>query len=443
MKKLVVVFLAVIFFFACSSHHNSGDSWKEDYHRRLLTDFCLTKSQIKQYIVKYIPDVTDKQMDAWESGKSLECMNIDGEKRYFVQAGPNLFRINSQCRDIKAKKNGENSLSGHAIDDYENIPAIIECAKQENRSIVAPKHMRMTFTITVNADAVPNGKMVRCWMPYPRTDIARQKDVRLISVSERNFILSPPDSTHSSLYMEKHAVKGKPTVFTEVFEFTEYGEYHLLKPEDIQPYDTSSSIYKKYTAQRTTHIIFTPRIRQLADSLTRGEINPLLKVKRIYYWINDHFPWASAREYSTIPNIPMYVLENHHGDCGQVSLLFITLCRACGIPAHFQSGLMLHPHGQNMHDWAEVYFQGVGWVPVDQSFGITNYIPDVKESKEFFIGGIDSYRLVLNNDFSGSFSPAKKYPRSETVDFQRGEVEWGDSNLYFPQWKYNWVVEYK
>ena len=75
--------------------------------------------------------------------------------------------------------------------------------------------------------------------------------------------------------------------------------------------------------------------------------------------------------YSTIENIPEYVLDNHHGDCGQVSLLFITLCRCSGIPAHFQSGFMMHPGAWNLHDWAEIYLEGIGWVPVDQSFGIS------------------------------------------------------------------------
>ena len=96
---------------------------------------------------------------------------------------------------------------------------------------------------------------------------------------------------------------------------------------------------KEYTAERETHIRFTPRIKELAANLTVGETNPLLKAQRIFRWINDHFPWASAREYSTIENIPEYGADNRHGDCGQVSLLFITLCRCSGIPRPFPERL--------------------------------------------------------------------------------------------------------
>ena len=114
----------------------------------------------------------------------------------------------------------------------------------------------------------------------------------------------------------------------------------------------------------------------------------------------------------------------------------MTLCRCKGIPARWQSGLMMHPGSKNLHDWCEVYFEGCGWVPVDQSFGVTPY------GGYFFLGGIEPYRLVVNNDFSREFSPAKKYPRSDTVDFQRGEVEWEGGNLYYNQWSYHFEIEY-
>jgi transglutaminase-like putative cysteine protease len=129
-----------------------------------------------------------------------------------------------------------------------------------------------------------------------------------------------------------------------------------------------------------------------------------------------------------------------HGDCGIKSLLFITLARYCGIPAKWQSGWMMHPPVINLHDWAEVYFEGIGWVPVDPDFGI-QYSEDEKV-KYFYTNGIDSYRLIVNDDISRDFYPAKIYPRSETVDFQRGEVEWKGGNLYFDKWDYHMDVEY-
>ncbi len=441
MNKLLYFICLFVLVSAC--HIKRGGkpySWEDDLHGRLLADFCMTEAQVKDYIRKYIPDVTDEQMRRWEDAGALECMVLDGEKRYFRNAGPNLFRIDSVCRDIKVSKEGA-VPSGSEKVNMENLPAIISAVRQESKTLVEPKRMRVTYTLTVDTNAVPAGKIIRCWLPYPRTDQMRQQDVRLISTNEPIYVLSPQDCRHSTLYMEQHAIAGQPTVFTETFEFTSYGEWHNLKPEDVLPYDTATSFYKEYVAEREKHIVFSPRLRELAARLTDGERNPYLQAKRIFRWVNDRFPWASAREYSTIENIPEYVLDNGHGDCGQVSLLFITLCRISGIPARFQSGFMMHPRAWNLHDWAEVYFEGPGWVPVDQSFGIPTFARNADE-EYFFLGGIDSWRMIVNTDYGMPLFPEKKYPRSETVDFQRGGVEWEGGNLYFSQWDYHMEIDY-
>lgn len=439
-KLIYFVFLFLVISACNTKPEKKSYNWEEDLHERLLTDFCMTEVQVKEYIRKYIPDVTDEQMHEWEGAKALECMVLDGRKLYFRNAGPNLFRVDSACNAIKLTKEGV-VLSGSEKVNTENLPEIIAAVKKGGRPIVSPKRMRVTYTLTVDTNAVPAGKLIRCWLPYPRIDQARQQDVKFISASEPQYVFSPKECRHSTLYMEKRAIKGEATVFSETFEFTSCGEWHNLKPEDVQPYDTASALYKEYTSEREAHIIFSPRLRELAANLTAGETNPFLKAKRIFQWINDRFPWASAREYSTIKNIPEYVLDNRHGDCGQVSLLFITLCRISGIPAHFQSGFMMHPRAWNLHDWAEVYFEGIGWVPVDQSFGIPTFARNADE-KFFFMGGIDSWRMIVNTDYGMPLVPEKKYPRSETVDFQRGEVEWEGGNLYFPHWKYHMDIDY-
>ena len=440
MNKLY--FILLFFLIACSTPKTDKASaeWEQERTERIKIDFSRTEDEVKAYIQKYIPDVTDKQMRHWEETKALEYMVFDGEKRYFRNAAPNLFRIDSVARAIKIAKDG-NPLSGSEKVNQQHLPEVIKAVKNQQVDTVLPTRMRVKYTLTVDANAVPDGETIRCWLPYPIDSLHRQKNVKFISASEPKYTFSPESCQHSTLYMEKKAVKDQPTVFSEEFEYTSYAEWHRLKPEDVLPYDTTTHIYKEYTAERETHIRFSPRIKELAERLAGDEPNPLLKAQRYFRWINDNFPWASAREYSTIPNIPEYVLDNRHGDCGQVTLLFITLCRYGGIPAHFQSGFMMHPGAWNLHDWAEIYFEGIGWVPVDQSFGIPVYA-QTPEEEMFFLGGIDAWRMIVNNDFSFGLYPEKKYPRSETVDFQRGEVEWQGGNLYFNQWDYDMNIEY-
>jgi len=378
-------------------------------------------------------------------------------------------------------------------------------------SYVDPVNMTIHVLMRVMPDAVPAGEVVRMWLPYPKekerqTNInlkrvfigynSNYKDLELparqISLERKGFkisvktseafqpansntdgtlasnffedgsqikgnetayrangyIISAPDAARRSIYFEMVS-NGKDTLKAGYdLSFTSYNQYFANLEQQIKPYDTTSLIYKTYTAEREQHIIFTDRIKKLADSLTAGVTEPYEKVKKIWCWVTENIPWAGARDYSTIPNIPEYVLTNGHGDCGQVSLLFMTMARYEGVPARWQSGWMLHPGHVNLHDWAEVYYEGVGWVPVDQSFGYSGGDTDKADAnaeltedqmklKFFFSRGLDAYRLIVNDEYGrwAPLYPAKIFPHNDEVDFQMGEVEWRGGNVLNGGWK--------
>jgi hypothetical protein len=86
-----------------------------------------------------------------------------------------------------------------------------------------------------------------------------------------------------------------------------------------------------------------------------------------------------------------------------------------------------------------VYFEPYGWVPMDATYG--RRVSEDEAMKFFYVNGMDSYRLIFNDAVGAPFYPAKIHPRSETVDSQRGEVEWRGGNLYFDKW--DWDMEWK
>ncbi len=408
-------------------------------HRRIALDFRKDKESVVAYIQNYYPLVTDSMLDAWEESKALEVMYVHGKKCYFNQAAPHLFRIDPEAKKVKEAKEGR-SLSASELVNQKHLPEVINTLRSSHTTQGLPVRFEVTYKLTVKADAVPDGEVIRCWLPYPREDNRRQSEVELLSASSADYQIAPEETLHRTLYMEKRAEKNTPTQFSVAYRFTSSAEWFDLKEEQLRPYHTESDLYKKYTAENAAHVLFTPTIRHLSGHIVDNGDSPLQKVRKIFTYINDAYPWASAREYSTVPNIPEYVIDNRHGDCGMVSLLFITLCRLNGIPAKWQSGFMLHPGGVNLHDWAEVYFEGVGWVPVDQSFGIPPFAED-NDTRYFFSNGIDAYRLIVNDDFSAPLVPEKHFTRSETVDFQRGEVEWKGGNLYFDKWTWDIDVQ--
>ena len=411
---------------------------KDSLHR-VSVDFNKTREDVVKWIEErqgFTP--TDEQLSKWESSKALEYKLIDGEKRYFKNAAANIFRVDAEARALAkmppASDTPRDSLLINALNHKTgtNIPG---------KYLLPKKRMHIVYTLTVNANAVPAGELLRVGLPYPRADVGRQSEIKFIGASQPDYTFSEDKTVHTSVYMEKRAEQDKPSVFQIEYEFSSQGTYFDLAKFDIKPYDTNSPEYKENTSERPPHVQFTPQLKSLTDSVTSNAQTPFETLQAIYRYIAANYPWASALEYSTIPNIPEYVIENRKGDCGQVTMLLIAMLRYKGIPARWQSGWMTHPGEVNLHDWAEVYFEGVGWIPVDISFARGGKL-DHPVGREFFMSGIDSYRLYVNTDFSGDFYPEKKFPRSETVDFQRGEVESEHWNLYFDQWDYDMKVTY-
>jgi transglutaminase-like putative cysteine protease len=406
--------------------------------RRLRLDFTKRETDLLSYIQTYFPDVSPNQLKTWQQTGALESMELEGETYYFNRAAENLFRIDAVARARKEAVDGavipprEQTLKIH-------IPEVISELKTSERRYGTAQAFTMTFSITVNADATPAGELIRCWLPYPRTDEKRQTNIRLLSTSEPHYDIAPDTCAHKTIYQEKRCKGGVPTEFSVSYTFQINPEWQAVTSENVQPYDKESATYQQFCAERAPHIIFSDAIKALSKTILGNEKHPYEQAKKLFVWLRANYPWASAREYSTIDHISDYVIANKHGDCGQLSLLFITLCRYNGIPARWQSGFMLHPNGKNLHDWAEIYFEGVGWIPVDSSFGLQAWGKNDDEHL-FFFGGQDAYHLTINNDFGRPLSPEKMHLRSETVDFQRGEVEWRGGNLYFDQWDYAFTV---
>ncbi len=407
--------------------------------RRIRIDFRLNEQDINARLSKYFQKLDTTTVNGWERSGKLEMRMIDGQKRYFGNAVPNLFRLDDAARVWKEKVDG---VQVDSLDLFclQHTAKVISATKSLGQT-TNPVKMRLSYTVEVKPNVVPDGKLIRCWLPFPREGNARQKNINLLKSVPEKAMGAPEGDLQHSVYLERKAVKDQPTTFQIEFEVETLAQYFDLSTEMIKPYDTNSPVYKENTAERAPQIVFTPQIRQLAARILQGETNSLLKVQKIYNWINDSVRWASALEYSTFENIPAYVLKTHHGDCGMQTLLFMTLARSQGIPVKWQSGWMLHPGKVNLHDWCEVYYEGIGWVPLDMSFGLQ--ISTDEKIRNFYRSGIDAYRLIVNDDFGRKLSPEKNSLRSEPYDFQRGELEWEGGNLYFDQWSWHMDVEYK
>ncbi len=395
--------------------------------KRINGDFTI---EINDAIIKLKESYSNVNFDSvrcYIDSNYLESKIING-KEYLHKKSIGNFRL------LYPKLN--NWKGRGALPDKEDIDMVNLIVKTAvgDGTINCGNKIRYRFTIDVDRHDFLFDDTLKVWLPLP-IESARQKNIRIISTSHPNYILSSENSEHNTIYMSECINNTSDSVihFEYVGEYETYSQYfspqYILN--NIKPYNKKTLLYKKYTDITHKHII---RLDSLAKRIVGEEKCPYLQSEMVYNYISQTFPWAGAREYSTIECLPQYVLDEEHGDCGQVALLYISLMRTLGVPARWESGWMLHPWSKNLHDWAEVYFEGIGWVPVDVSFG--RYINESNTNvRDFFSTGMDNFRFATNTGICSSLYPPKRFLRSETIDFQMGEVECSKGNLFYPGWK--------
>ncbi len=410
---------------------------------RVRRDFRQTEEEVLAYIRQVIPDASVRDLRRWEASQALEYKVIDGERLYFNRAGRNLFRIDAEAKaawDTAHPDAGLTSGSGAVPElDVHNLE-VIEAAVATGERYVKPVQLRITQGVVVDADAVPAGETIRCWIPYPRLIPGRQGDIKLLSAEPGEPMIAANRNLQRTAYFEQTALAGEPARFQVSYEYTAHGVYAQVDPEQVQPASITPEL-APFVAEAPPHIVFTPGMRRLSAEIVGAETNPYRVARLLFAWMDANRPWASAREYSSIPNVSDYCLQSGHGDCGILTLMFMTLLRLNGIPARWQSGWEFQPPNyDSMHDWGLVYFEPVGWVPMDATYKLRDSADE--RLKWFYLSGMDSYRLIFNDGYSQPLDPPKEHFRSETVDSQRGEVEWKGGNLYFDQWswEFDWEV---
>lgn len=400
--------------------------------QRTRSDFSLTFDEAVAKVQETHPEVTADDVHKFISNHYMEAMVIDDTLRVHRKSPRNLNLLNPAMG--RADHRGANASKQRIL----FVDSVLNYYKGKN---IRGNAHRVVYRYSVDVpyhEAIANDTL-RVWLPMPLSapEGGRQSDVEILEAYPSEYILSEGHSQHSSIYFTSPTPSAEDEVahFSVTVAYTTRGAW--ASEEDIlrnmQAFDPESEVVKKYTTFDNPHII---RLDSLAKAIVGDETNPYRQSELVYDYIINKYPWAGAREYSTIPCIPEYVVNEGHGDCGQVSLLYISLMRTLGVPARWESGWMIHPGELNLHDWAEVYFPGTGWLPVDVSFGryTSSENPDIIG---FYSHGIDAHRLAVNSSVSEDFYPKKRYVRSETVDFQVGEVETSQGNLFYPAWEHS------
>lgn len=157
-------------------------------------------------------------------------------------------------------------------------------------------------------------------------------------------------------------------------------------------------ISDKYLEDNEKFQISNPIIQQAVKSATADEKNPYWIMRNIFDYIDEHMYYEMSGGWNTAPT----VLARGNGSCSEYTFVFISMCRAAGIPARYAGSVVVRGEDASMddvfHRWAEVYLPGYGWIPVDPSRGDQDWPRD----RAAAIGSVNGTLLITTQGGGGS-----------------------------------------
>ncbi|MCD7957686.1 MAG: transglutaminase-like domain-containing protein [Lachnospiraceae bacterium] len=414
----------------------------------LRENFPHTKEQAIALFQDQISDFGETDLARLDEEGLAEWIFLDGEKHYIHNLVRNVMRMDATIRNRMHKEDPE---AGER-----------ELLREEIHRIKREKHtscrFRLRSSIRLKEELFYPGIHLKAHLPLP-AELHQISDVKLLAHSDCRVSIDRPDSLYRAICFED-TLQQNQDFFAE-YEYTVTADYHDFSREDYEEAVKRKNIWQAglresgqyaaleelapYLEEQYPHIRFSPYLRALAEEITanignagktacasetQGTVrlfaadDALEKAFAIYDYITTHVKYSYMREYFLIPDIPQYCARNLRGDCGVQALLFITLCRICGIPAKWQSGLYFGGREKvGAHDWAMFYAEPYGWLYADPSLGGSAYSDGDEERRRFYFGNLDPFRMAANNAFAQPFANPKRFFPADPYDNQMGELE--------------------
>ena len=377
---------------------------------RLPDEYPYTKEQALAVVREYIPDYSEEEFQRDVDLRRIYWIYVRGEKRYFSRF------FSSMCKAVPGFADracvhvpgAEAAIKGSRDDSLLDTAArkMMEQGSLTNR-------IRVQATMKLKDEAFTPGMFLRAHLPIP-AECDTQRDIRFEAVTPGG-VISPADDPRRTICWEGRFEENPE--FVVEYSYLHTATYHntQVKGTPVQP--------SFMTEEIPPHVTFTPYIKALAAELTAGLTDPMDKARAFYDFITENIRYTFMPGYFVLDSIPENCARNFTGDCGVVAMLFLTLCRCAGIPAHWQSGLTCEPTFCGAHDWVRFYVAPHGWFYADCSYGISARRIGNEARRQFYFGNLDPYRMVANHDLQGNFHIPKEHWRADPCDNQVGEME--------------------
>lgn len=268
------------------------------------------------------------------------------------------------------------------------------------------------------------------WIPYPLSDA--DQEVTKIAVSG--------DYAESAVYSDRKY--STPVLYARWDEGTKERHltftFHAVRNEVVKKdFPTKEEAWDP--ADYSLYLTPTKLgpidgvVKEQADKIVEGKTTVQAKAKAIYDWICENM-YRDPETNGCGSGDVCSLLLKPGGKCTDIHSVFVSLCRAAGVPAREVFGIRLGKEDvvdvtKWQHCWAEYFQPGYGWVPVDPAdvrkmmlkhdLKLTDAKTD--EFRKYFWGAWDPYRvkvaagrdIILNPPQQGEPVNTFGYPYAE------------------------------
>jgi len=184
-------------------------------------------------------------------------------------------------------------------------------------------------------------------------------------------------------------------------EATTYDTRWFIFPDKVGSLDDiPDAIKDKYLENNEKYQYDHPIIRDGIKKALGDQIsdNPYWKARALFNYLIDNMYYEMVGGWNTAPT----VLDRGNGSCSEYTFVYISMCRAIGIPARYVGSLVVRGDDASLddvfHRWAEIYLPNYGWVPVDPSGGDQ----ELPRDQANYIGHLSHRFLITTQSGGGS-----------------------------------------
>jgi hypothetical protein len=161
--------------------------------------------------------------------------------------------------------------------------------------------------------------------------------------------------------------------------------------------DIPQNVREQYLVDEDKYRLGDSRITEAVAKAVGDETNPYWIMRNIHRHIREQMHYELAGGWNVAPR----VLERGSGSCSEYTFVFISMCRAAGLPARYVGSVVIRGDEAStdevFHRWSQVYLPGYGWVNIDPQGGDRKFPGQVAESI-----GVLSNRFLITTEGGGN-----------------------------------------